>query len=205
MEDKSIPNGIYKRAIIIATNVAEASVTIPRLAYVVDNGYSKVNLYDIEHSISKLVVQKISESSRIQRKGRVGRIGDGTVYYMYKKYSRKDIKPKYKITQEDLTSTLLGLLAYKNIEDIKKRDLFNYNKLIISDDVNPNLYDGLNFNSSLNLTRFNKNISDNYTFQSGLYNIYKKNYFINISLLPEKYFFDKAKEERSKRLFKNVV
>jgi tRNA threonylcarbamoyladenosine modification (KEOPS) complex Cgi121 subunit len=102
IEDPSIPNDIYKRAIIIATNVAEASVTIPGLTYVVDNGYSKVNLYDKEFSISNLEVEKISESSRLQRKGRVGRVGDGTVYYMYKKDARKNIKPKYKITQENL-------------------------------------------------------------------------------------------------------
>ena len=179
IEDDSVQNGIYKRAIIIATNVAEASVTIPGLAYVVDNGYSKVNLYDKEYNISKLEVQKISESSRTQRKGRVGRVGDGTVYYMYKKNARKDVKPKYKITQEDLTPTILGLLAFKNLEDIQQNDLSNYSKLIVSFDVNPNIYDGLVFSQTRQITRNNNSINNNYTFTSRLYDVYRENYFIN--------------------------
>ena len=89
VEDKSIPSGIYKRAIIIATNVAEASVTIPRLTYVIDNGYAKVNKFNREITYTELIEDEISESSRLQRKGRVGRIKDGTVYYMYKKDTKK--------------------------------------------------------------------------------------------------------------------
>ena len=189
IEDASVQNGIYKRAIIIATNVAEASVTIPRLAYVVDNGYSKVNLFDREYNISKLEVQKISESSRTQRKGRVGRVGDGTVYYMYKKNARKDVKPKYKITQEDLTPTILGLLAFKNLEDIQQNDLSNYSKLIVSFDVNPNIYDGLVFSQTRQITRNNNSINNNYTFTSRLYDVYRENYFIN-RVLPDDIYFN---------------
>jgi hypothetical protein len=189
IEDDSVQNGIYKRAIIIATNVAEASVTIPGLAYVVDNGYSKVNLYDKEYNISKLEVQKISESSRTQRKGRVGRVGDGTVYYMYKKNARKDVKPKYKITQEDLTPTILGLLAFKNLEDIQQNDLSNYSKLIVSFDVNPNIYDGLVFSQTRQITRNNNSINNNYTFTSRLYDVYRENYFIN-RVLPDDIYFN---------------
>ena len=111
IEDQTVPLGIYKRSIIIATNVAEASVTIPNLMYVIDNGYAKVNTFIPNLGITKLGVEKISESSRIQRRGRVGRIGDGTVYYMYRKDSRKFIKPKYKITQDDVNLTFLKLLG----------------------------------------------------------------------------------------------
>ena len=188
IEDASVQNGIYKRAIIIATNVAEASVTIPGLSYVVDNGYSKVNLYDKEYNISKLEVQKISESSRTQRKGRVGRIGDGTVYYMYKKNARKDIKPKYKITLEDLTPTILGQLAFKNLEDINKSNIDNFSKLIVSLDVNPNVFSGLFFSSSQRITLNGNPIDNNYTFTSGLYNVYRENYFILNTKLDDIYF-----------------
>jgi hypothetical protein len=198
-EDASVQNGIYKRAIIIATNVAEASVTIPGLTYVVDNGYSKVNLFDREYNISKLEVQKISESSRTQRKGRVGRVGDGTVYYMYKKNARKDVKPKYKITQENLTSTFLGLLAFKNLEDIKKSDISNYQKLIISLDVNPNIINGLFLNSQL-LTRNNNDSSNMYTITSGLYNIYMENYFI-FNNVPQDIYFNIPKNNNMTECF----
>ena len=97
IQDESVPDGIYKRSIIVATNVAEASVTIPRLEYVVDNGYAKEAGYDEKSDSTELNVEMISEASRVQRRGRVGRIGDGTVYYMYRKGARRDVKPKYKI------------------------------------------------------------------------------------------------------------
>ncbi len=180
VEDVSIPSGIYKRAIIIATNVAEASVTIPRLAFVVDNGYSKVNTFNQEVNITNLEVQKISEASRVQRRGRVGRIGDGTVYYMYKRDGRKNIKPKYKITQEDLAATFLNLLCDKDINDINKEDGINMDRLIVSDTVNPNYQDSI---SDLNLPK------DNYTTKSGLLDIYRTNYWINRKAPDSKYWF----------------
>lgn len=166
IEDMSVPQGLYKRSIIIATNVAEASITIPRLAFVVDNGYAKVNRYKAKINKIFLEVQKISESSRLQRKGRVGRIGDGTVYYMYKRDSRKFIRPKYKITQEDMTITMLGLLGEKTINDIDINDINNDSKLIVSQNINPNIFD-------LNNPEFDKK---SYIVKSGLLDIYKENY-----------------------------
>jgi hypothetical protein len=135
--DNTVSNGIYRRAVIIATNVAEASVTIPGLEYVVDNGYAKVNFYNAPINLKTLSVDPISEASRKQRKGRVGRIGDGTVYYMYKKDARKDIKPKYKITQENVAESFLDLLAPIEFKDIKNFNFKKkYDKLIFSDRVN---------------------------------------------------------------------
>ena len=84
-----VSKNTYNRAIIIATNVAEASLTIPKLKYVVDNGYAKINYYNKDKNISELKVEKISEASRLQRKGRVGRKSNGIVYYLYKKGARK--------------------------------------------------------------------------------------------------------------------
>ena len=114
IEDNDVPSGIYKRAVIVATNVAEASVTIPELLYVVDNGYAKVNVFDDISQITKLDTQKISEYSRIQRRGRVGRRYDGFVHYMYSKGARADVKPKYGITQNNFTRTFLELLKEEN-------------------------------------------------------------------------------------------
>jgi hypothetical protein len=130
IEDKNA-NAIYKRVIIIATNVAEASITIESLKYVVDNGYAKVDTFNPEINKSLLITDKISESSRIQRRGRVGRTNDGTVYYMYEKYARKNIKTKYKITHENIISTFLGLLApteYETVMEINKIRAMNISK-----------------------------------------------------------------------------
>lgn len=124
IEDKNIPEGIYKRSIIVATNVAEASVTIPGLKYVIDNGFAKEANFNEETQTTSLDVEKISESSRIQRKGRVGRIADGFVYYMYKKNSRRDIKPKYKINQQkinDIFTQLSSIYSKENDLILPKR------------------------------------------------------------------------------------
>ena len=173
IEDITVPTGIYKRAIIIATNVAEASVTIPDLVYVVDNGFAKVNTYNSLLSTSDLVVEPISESSRIQRRGRVGRIGDGIIYYMYPKDARKNIKPQYKITQENMEITMLKLLGMKSAESILTPDEMCYDKLIISDKINQ-------FTSD-DMTQPNK-YKDYYTKKSGLYKIFQENYLFNFKI-----------------------
>ena len=172
IEDETVSLRIYKRAVIIATNIAEASITISGLKYVIDNGYSKVNRYDQNLNQTILEVQKISESSRIQRKGRVGRTDDGIVYYMYKKDARKDIPPKYTITQENISIKLLDLLGEKSVNDIKIQDINNYSKLILSPKIDPNFLIFLDLN----------NIDDMYyTSSSGLFDIYKENYNVPIN------------------------
>lgn len=181
IEDLSVPLGVYKRSIIIATNVAEASVTIPNLVYVVDNGYAKVNSFKPELSIAKLGVEKISESSRVQRRGRVGRIGDGTVYYMYRKDSRKFIKPKYKITQDDVNLTFLKLLGTKEYGKINTHNKYYYDKLIVSNLKNPNIF----------RTYANEPDKNHYMHESDLDKIIMQNYYLNNEKPSLIYFFDK--------------
>ena len=168
-EDLSVPSGIYKRAIIVATNVAEASITIPGLVYVIDNGFAKENIYNLQLNISKLIVEKISESSRLQRKGRVGRVSDGIVYYLYKKNARKDVKPKYKITTQDITEIVLKLTSNINLSEyLKDPQNYKYSKLIASDLINPNMY---------KISTNDQNVEDSFAFKY-LLELYKKNYMI---------------------------
>ena len=177
IEDITVPTGIYKRAIIVATNVAEASVTIPDLVYVIDNGFAKVNTYNSLLSTDELVVEPISESSRIQRRGRVGRIGDGIIYYMYPKDARKNIKPQYKITQENMELTMVQLLGMKSAESILTPDEMCYDKLIISDKINQFTTDDMIQSDEY---------KDYYTKKSGLYKIFQENFFINNQLIEIK-------------------
>ena len=111
ISDKSVPNNIYKRAVIIATNVAEASITIPGLKFVVDNGYQKVSKYDMLKKTKSLIVEEISEASRLQRKGRVGRKEAGDVFYLYREGARAENPPKFKITQENISDILFSILS----------------------------------------------------------------------------------------------
>lgn len=106
-----VSEGTYKRAVIIATNVAEASITIKSLKYVVDIGYSKVNRYDEIIDSFNMNIEKISESSRMQRRGRVGRVAEGTVYFTYGKGKRAKVAPKFIITTGDFHTTFLQLAS----------------------------------------------------------------------------------------------
>lgn len=125
-----VPIGTYKRSVIVATNVAEASITIPNLKFVVDTGYEKSMQFDSRRDISNLDVKKISEASRVQRKGRVGRVTNGTVYYMYGYGKREDIKPKYGITQVDFHNNFLKLSENNDKTNEILRQLYVYNKLL---------------------------------------------------------------------------
>ena len=131
ISDKSVPNNIYKRAVIIATNVAEASITIPGLKFVVDNGYQKVNKYDMLKKTKSLMIEEISEASRLQRKGRVGRKAPGDVFYLYPEGARAENPPKFKITQEDISDILFSVLANQENLDEAIKLLDNNNKAIL--------------------------------------------------------------------------
>src|SRR5205814_2221581 len=64
---KPVPKGTYDRVIIIATNLAEASLTLNTLKYVVDIGEQKVNIYDYTTRLNILKKASIAESNRVQR------------------------------------------------------------------------------------------------------------------------------------------
>lgn len=134
IEVSDVSEGTYRRAVIIATNVAEASITIESLKYVVDTGYSKVNRYDEITDSFNMSIEKISESSRIQRRGRVGRVGEGTVYFTYGKGKRAKVVPKYTITLNDFHTNFLQLASSNN----KTKD--NNMELLWDSTLSPYLY-----------------------------------------------------------------
>lgn len=117
---KTVPPGTYKRAVIVATNVAEASLTIITLRYVVETGYAKTAKYNYKLRSSILETAEISESSRLQRKGRVGRVADGTVYYTYEKGDRENNITEFKISNGNIYNTVYDLLC----SDYKETSIF---------------------------------------------------------------------------------
>lgn len=78
---KETPHG--KRKIVISTNVAETSVTIPGVKYVIDTGLAKEMRYDPDKKVNSLKVVKITKSSADQRKGRAGRTSPGKCFRFY--------------------------------------------------------------------------------------------------------------------------
>lgn len=72
-----------RRKVVLATNVAETSITISNLYYVVDSGYCKQSIFDPKQEMEQLKVMPISQAQAKQRAGRAGRIGPGKCYRIY--------------------------------------------------------------------------------------------------------------------------
>ena len=102
--------GKYTRKIILATTIAEASVTIENLKYVIDIGFSNAPYYDPVTKVQTITKVPISKSSHTQRRGRVGRICDGVAYYLYTKEDIMKNKIIASIKTDDLTGDILSLL-----------------------------------------------------------------------------------------------
>ena len=175
---KDVPEGTYKRAIIVATNVAEASITIESLKYVVDTGYSKVNRYDIFSDSSNITVEPISESSRIQRKGRIGRVSPGTVYYLYGFNSRLNVAPKYGITLVDFHTQFIKLSSQN--QDSSKGLFWN-------SQLAPYLYES--FFKNINDLIRNQKITDTYVYISNIYQIIVEQFLLLFQPVDAKYFY----------------
>ena len=107
---RSLPKGTYTRAVIIATNVAEASITLRNLKYVVDTGYAKVVVFDPITGMKNTLTLPISFSSAMQRRGRVGRVSSGDFYPLYSLNKVINNKTAYKIADSDIKDLVVKLL-----------------------------------------------------------------------------------------------
>jgi hypothetical protein len=126
----------YTRYIIVATSIAEASITLTHLKYVIDTGKHQTVSYDYKRMIDIQEVKPISNDSRIQRKGRVGRVSSGTVYYLYSKEYTHLEKPRYEIENDDITENIYSLCKFTDDNE----PLFTSNN-------DPNLNDIVNISS----------------------------------------------------------
>ena len=77
------PSANGERKCIVATNIAETSLTVDGIMYVVDAGYSKLKLYNPKVGMDSLQITPISQANASQRSGRAGRTGSGTAYRLY--------------------------------------------------------------------------------------------------------------------------
>ncbi|MDR1029390.1 MAG: ATP-dependent RNA helicase [Treponema sp.] len=94
-----------KTKVVIATNIAETSVTIDGITTVIDSGLSKLNYYNPRTFTSSLVEGPVSKASANQRKGRAGRTRPGTCYRLY---TRKDFENRLLFTTEEIYRTDLS-------------------------------------------------------------------------------------------------
>ena len=124
-KDLTNGNNVYTRFIIVATNIAEASVTIPGLKYVIETGTEKSQIYDYMKRNERIFKDTISETSRIQRKGRVGRISPGEVYYLYKKGTTENNKIPYEFSRMKIDDILYRYLR----ENEENEDIMSINDI----------------------------------------------------------------------------
>ena len=101
------------RRVILATNIAETSLTVPGIGYVIDTGLARVSRYSIQSKIQRLPIERISQASARQRAGRCGRIAEGVCIRLY---SEQDFasRPEFtdpEIKRTNLAAVILQMLA----------------------------------------------------------------------------------------------
>lgn len=97
-----------KRRIVLATNVAETSLTIPRIACVIDSGLARVSRWSPGRGVQRLQVEAISRASARQRKGRCGRVQDGVCLRLYEE---EDLLDRQEFTEPEIRrSSLAGVI-----------------------------------------------------------------------------------------------
>lgn len=109
------------RRIVIATNVAETSLTVPGIRYVIDPGTARISRYSYRTKVQRLPIEKVSQASANQRMGRCGRVAPGICIRLY---SEEDFlqRPEYtepEILRTNLAAVILQMTAAK-LGDIRK-------------------------------------------------------------------------------------
>jgi len=106
------PAGDGGRRVVLATNVAESSVTLPSVRVVIDSGLAREPRYDPNSGFSRLETVAISQASADQRAGRAGRVAEGWTYRLWPQSQRLDPQRRPEIAQVELAALALELAAW---------------------------------------------------------------------------------------------
>ncbi|ODV90598.1 hypothetical protein CANCADRAFT_108233 [Tortispora caseinolytica NRRL Y-17796] len=102
------------RKVVLATNIAETSITIDGIVYVIDSGFAKENVYNPYSGMESLIVNPISRAAANQRAGRAGRVTAGKCFRLYTKWAFYNEMPESttpEILRANLSSVILNLIA----------------------------------------------------------------------------------------------
>jgi ATP-dependent helicase HrpA len=99
------PKSSLIRRVVLATNVAETSLTVPGIRYVVDPGTARISRYSLRTKVQRLPIEAISQASANQRKGRCGRVADGICIRLY---SEEDFNSRPEFTDPEIQRTNLA-------------------------------------------------------------------------------------------------
>nr|VFK41289.1 MAG: ATP-dependent helicase HrpA [Candidatus Kentron sp. SD] len=109
-----------KRHIVLATNIAETSLTVPGIGFVIDAGYARISRYSYRAKVQRLPVEPISQASAEQRKGRCGRVAPGICIRLYSRQAL-EAHPEFtppEILRTNLATVILRMksLGFGNVE-----------------------------------------------------------------------------------------
>ncbi len=115
-----------KRKVVVATNIAETSLTIPGIRFVVDSGLARVSRYTPQSRTRRLPIEPVAQSSADQRKGRCGRVSDGVCIRLFSEQDFND-RPRFaqpEIQRSNLADVILRMKAF-GLGDIEEFPFLN--------------------------------------------------------------------------------
>ena len=125
-EQNRVFDKAHRRKVVLATNVAETSITVPGIAYVIDPGLARISRYSFRSKVQRLPIEPVSQASANQRKGRCGRVANGVCIRLYSEQDfeqRSEFTPA-EILRSNLASVILKMLRL-GISDIKQFDFLD--------------------------------------------------------------------------------
>ena len=103
-----------RRRIVLSTNVAETSITVPGIRAVIDSGLARVSRYSVRNRLQRLPIEPVSRASAEQRKGRCGRLGAGLCLRLY---TAEDFDARAPFTEPEVLRTNLAALLLRLAAD----------------------------------------------------------------------------------------
>ncbi len=101
-----------RRRVVLATNVAETSITVPGIKYVIDAGTARISRYSVRSKVQRLPIEAISQASANQRSGRSGRTSDGIAIRLY---SELDFEKRPEFTEPEILRTNLAAVILQMV------------------------------------------------------------------------------------------
>lgn len=115
------PTGQARR-IVLATNVAETSVTVPGIRFVIDSGLARIKRYSWRNKIEQLRIERISQASANQRAGRCGRLGPGVCIRLY---SEEDFEQRAEFTDPEILRSSLAAVILR-LKSLRVHDIEHF-------------------------------------------------------------------------------
>jgi len=114
-EQESIFSIIPERKVVVATNIAETSITVPGIKFVIDTGLARMSHYAARLRTNRLPIEPISQAAANQRMGRCGRVMDGVCIRLYsaKEFATRDPYTLPEIKRSNLAGVILSMIAHR--------------------------------------------------------------------------------------------